>query len=82
MNIEQARFNMIEQQIRTWDVIDPGVLGLLGEVFPLTHFLRIARAILLKGSGALEIMPSVWPLALILLVVSVAAMKRYNRTLD
>ncbi len=32
MNIEQARFNMIEQQIRTWDVLDPGVLGLLGEV--------------------------------------------------
>ena len=22
MNIEQARFNMIEQQIRTWDVLD------------------------------------------------------------
>ncbi|HKX39777.1 MAG TPA: protein-L-isoaspartate O-methyltransferase, partial [Burkholderiaceae bacterium] len=22
MNIEQARFNMIEQQIRPWDVLD------------------------------------------------------------
>lgn len=29
MNIEQARFNMIEQQIRTWDVLDQGVLDLL-----------------------------------------------------
>jgi protein-L-isoaspartate(D-aspartate) O-methyltransferase len=29
MNIEQARFNMIEQQIRTWDVLDPEVLELL-----------------------------------------------------
>jgi protein-L-isoaspartate(D-aspartate) O-methyltransferase len=29
MNIEQARFNMIEQQIRPWDVLDPGVLELL-----------------------------------------------------
>ena len=29
MNIEQARFNMIEQQIRTWDVLDPEVLNLL-----------------------------------------------------
>jgi protein-L-isoaspartate(D-aspartate) O-methyltransferase len=28
-NIEQARFNMIEQQIRPWDVLDPGVLSLL-----------------------------------------------------
>ena len=32
MNIEQARFNMIEQQIRPWDVLDPAVLELLGAV--------------------------------------------------
>jgi protein-L-isoaspartate(D-aspartate) O-methyltransferase len=32
MNIEQARFNMIEQQIRPWDVLDQGVLGLLAAV--------------------------------------------------
>ena len=32
MNIEQARFNMIEQQIRPWDVLDPGVLELLAVV--------------------------------------------------
>ncbi|MDE2613883.1 MAG: protein-L-isoaspartate O-methyltransferase [Burkholderiales bacterium] len=30
MDIETARFNMIEQQIRTWEVLDPGVLELLG----------------------------------------------------
>ena len=29
MNLEQARFNMIEQQIRPWDVLDPAVLELL-----------------------------------------------------
>ncbi|MDH2915255.1 MAG: protein-L-isoaspartate O-methyltransferase, partial [Gallionella sp.] len=29
MNLEQARFNMIEQQIRPWDVLDPKVLDLL-----------------------------------------------------
>jgi len=29
MNLEQARFNMVEQQIRTWDVLDQGVLDLL-----------------------------------------------------
>jgi protein-L-isoaspartate(D-aspartate) O-methyltransferase len=29
MNFEQARFNMIEQQIRPWDVLDPAVLELL-----------------------------------------------------
>ena len=32
MNIEQARFNMIEQQIRPWDVLDTGVLQLLSVV--------------------------------------------------
>ena len=32
MNIEQARFNMIEQQIRPWDVLDPRVLELLSSV--------------------------------------------------
>ena len=32
MNIEQARFNMIEQQIRPWDVLDGQVLSLLASV--------------------------------------------------
>ena len=32
MNFEQARFNMIEQQIRTWEVLDQDVLDLLFEV--------------------------------------------------
>lgn len=29
MNFEQARFNMVEQQIRPWEVLDQGVLDLL-----------------------------------------------------
>jgi protein-L-isoaspartate(D-aspartate) O-methyltransferase len=32
MNTEQARFNMIEQQIRPWDVLDAGILSLLAVV--------------------------------------------------
>jgi protein-L-isoaspartate(D-aspartate) O-methyltransferase len=32
MNTEQARYNMIEQQIRPWEVLDQGVLSLLGVV--------------------------------------------------
>src|SRR5258708_12118497 len=32
MNVEQARFNMIEQQIRPWEVLDPEVLDLLFKV--------------------------------------------------
>jgi len=32
MNIEQARFNMVEQQIRPWDVLDQQVLNLLHKI--------------------------------------------------
>ena len=32
MDIEQARFNMIEQQIRTWEVLDQTVLDLLNQL--------------------------------------------------
>jgi protein-L-isoaspartate(D-aspartate) O-methyltransferase len=32
MNIERARFNMIEQQIRPWEVLDANVLGVLAEL--------------------------------------------------
>jgi len=31
-NLEQARFNMIEQQIRPWNMFDQGVLDLMAEV--------------------------------------------------
>ncbi len=36
-NMNEARFNMVEQQIRTWEVLDTGVLDLLTEV-PREHF--------------------------------------------
>ncbi len=32
MNLEQARFNMVEQQIRTWEVLDQRVLDLMSQV--------------------------------------------------
>ena len=42
MDLNQARFNMIEQQIRPWEVLDPQVLALLSTVrredfVPLAH---------------------------------------------
>ena len=40
--IETARFNMIEQQIRTWEVLDPKVLSLLDEV-PRENFVSEAQ---------------------------------------
>src|SRR3990170_3382962 len=41
MNLEQARHNMIEQQIRTWEVLDQGVLDLLYAV-PREEFVPAA----------------------------------------
>ena len=37
MNFEQARFNMVEQQVRTWEVLDQRVLDVLSSV-PRDHF--------------------------------------------
>ncbi|MGH8720203.1 MAG: ABC transporter permease [Burkholderiales bacterium] len=54
----------------------------LGEIFPLTHFLRIARGILLKGNTLPEIAGSLWPIALFLLIAASVALLRYRRTLD
>ena len=54
----------------------------LGEVFPLTHFLRIVRGILLKGNALPEIASEVLALMAILSVVTFVAMKRYRQTLD
>jgi ABC-2 type transport system permease protein len=54
----------------------------LGEILPLTHFLRVVRGILLKGNGTAEIAPELWPMALFLLVAAVIALKRYRETLD
>jgi len=41
LNVEQARFNMIEQQIRPWEVLDQRVLDLMYEV-PRENFVPMA----------------------------------------
>lgn len=41
MNFEQARFNMVEQQIRTWNVLDTAVLQALSSL-PREHFVPTA----------------------------------------
>ena len=54
----------------------------LGELFPLTHYLRIVRGILLKGNAVDDVLRHVWPLALFTAVALAIGVKRYRRTLD
>jgi ABC-2 type transport system permease protein len=55
---------------------------IIGEVLPLTHFLRIVRGILLKGNGLPEALPQLWPIALFAMIVLTIGVKRYRKTLD
>ncbi len=41
----------------------------IGEILPITHAIRIVRGILLKGNGAAEIVPELWPIALLTLIL-------------
>lgn len=54
----------------------------IGEVLPLTHFLRIVRGIMLKGNGMEEVALQLWPIVLFAMVVLAFGVKRYRRTLD
>lgn len=60
----------------------PGWAQALGEVLPLTHFIRIVRGILLKGNGPAEIAPELWPIVLFVVGMLTLAIKRYRQTLD
>jgi ABC-2 type transport system permease protein len=54
----------------------------IGEVLPLTHFLRIVRGILLKGNGLVDVSLDLWPIAVFAAIMLAVGMKRYRQTLD
>jgi ABC-2 type transport system permease protein len=54
----------------------------LGEVLPLTHFLRIVRGIMLKGNQLGQVLPELWPMLAFLVVAGAVALERYRQTLD
>ncbi len=54
----------------------------IGEALPLTHFVRAARDVLLKGQGAIVVSQEMWPVALFGLVAATLALAAYRRRLD
>jgi ABC-2 type transport system permease protein len=54
----------------------------LGELLPLTHFLRIVRAVMLKGAGPADIAAEAAAIGIFVLVTGTIALKRYRQTLD
>jgi ABC-2 type transport system permease protein len=54
----------------------------IGEILPATHFLRIARGILLKGNSVANILGELWPLLLFTVAAGSIALLRFRRTLD
>ena len=54
----------------------------IGEVLPLTHFLRIVRGILLKGNGLEDVVLQLWQIALFAAIALTIGVKRYRQTLD
>ena len=54
----------------------------VGEVLPLTHFLRIVRGIMLKGAGFVDLQTDVLAMAAFTLAAMGVAVARFRQTLD
>ena len=53
----------------------------LGEVLPLTHFVRVARGLLLRGDSNLSVALEMWPVAAFVLAAALLAVHAYRRRL-
>jgi ABC-2 type transport system permease protein len=60
----------------------PGWAQFIGQGVPATHFLRVIRAVMLKGGNINDVATECGALAIILVAISIIAMLRYRQTLD
>jgi ABC-2 type transport system permease protein len=60
----------------------PGWAQWVGEALPLTHFIRIVRAIMLKGSTIADLRYDALALGVLMLIAMTIAVTRFRRTLD
>jgi len=54
----------------------------IGEVLPLTHFLRIVRGVLLKGNAVTDVLSETWPIVAFMTVVMLIGLRTFKSTLD
>jgi ABC-2 type transport system permease protein len=60
----------------------PRVAQWIGEVIPLTHFVRLSRGILVRGAELSELHADIWPLLAFFAVFLALATLRFNKRLD
>ncbi len=60
----------------------PAWAQVLGEVLPLTHFLRLIRSVMLKGADMATVAGSLGALGVFVLVLALVSLLRFRRTLD
>lgn len=60
----------------------PRIAQWIGELLPLTHFLRLVRGILLRGASLLDLYPDLLALIAFTMVTSVIAVLRFHKRLD
>ena len=60
----------------------PVIIQAIGEVLPVTHLLRLVRAVMLKGAGFADVVPQFAALSVMVAVLGALALLRFRRTLD
>ena len=54
----------------------------IGNILPLTHYIRITSGIMLKGYSWLEVFANLWPIVLFLIFITTIASFSFKKTLD
>jgi ABC-2 type transport system permease protein len=54
----------------------------IAELFPLTHFVRLIRGVLLRGAALADLRADIWPLVAFLAVTLGLAVLRFRKRLD
>jgi len=60
----------------------PAFARWIGELLPLTHFIRLVRGVLLRGAGFGGMWPDVWPLLAFFAITMILAVLKFHKRLD